>query len=349
MAAKILAKEKLKGLLGELASRGSLVAPVREEGVALFRPVRDAEGIILDYVKTALSAKEVFLPQTEPMMYFSTAGGSLELREAVPVEERVLFGARPCDLAALELLDKVFLAGDFVDSYYQVRREKTTTIGLACPNPGRTCFCTSFGLSPGSTRGADVMFYQDGDGYLVEALTPKGDKLLGSLEKHLSPADDERAEKVRQGYRSKPTPLGSRVDVEGVARALDGMFEHPYWARLSPRCLSCGICTYSCPTCYCFCVVDLAVGDRGVRSRCWDACMYPQFLLMAGGHNPRPTKKERVRQRFMHKLNYYVHREGEYLCTGCGRCVEKCPVGLHIAGVIMDVKGMERDAEQSAS
>jgi hypothetical protein len=27
--------------------------------------------------------------------------------------------------------------------------------------------------------------------------------------------------------------------------------------------------------------------------------------MMAGGHNPRLTGKERVRQRFLHKLQYY--------------------------------------------
>ena len=30
---------------------------------------------------------------------------------------------------------------------------------------------------------------------------------------------------------------------------------------------------------------------EGVRFRCWDSCMFSEYTEMAGGHNPRPTKK----------------------------------------------------------
>jgi ferredoxin len=59
--------------------------------------------------------------------------------------------------------------------------------------------------------------------------------------------------------------------------------------------------------------------------------MYPLFTMHASGHNPRGTKLDRVRQRFMHKLKYFVDKyENGIMCTGCGRCVQLCPVNIDI-------------------
>lgn len=71
--------------------------------------------------------------------------------------------------------------------------------------------------------------------------------------------------------------------------------------------------------------------------RIWDTCMFPVFTKEASGHNPRGLSKERVRQRVMHKYSYFVDNHGEFLCTGCGRCIAVCPVNLDIREVIREV------------
>jgi Fe-S oxidoreductase len=65
------------------------------------------------------------------------------------------------------------------------------------------------------------------------------------------------------------------------------------------------------------------------------------FTKMAGGDNPRPTQRERVRQRFLHKLAYYPERSGVVSCTGCGRCLGECPVGIGIEEVILELAGVK--------
>ncbi len=47
----------------------------------------------------------------------------------------------------------------------------------------------------------------------------------------------------------------------------------------------------------------------------------PPFTKHASGHNPRENKKERMRQRFMHKFSYTVEKTGTPVCVGCGRCM----------------------------
>lgn len=70
--------------------------------------------------------------------------------------------------------------------------------------------------------------------------------------------------------------------------------------------------------------------------------MYSDFTLMSAGQ-PRPTQKERFRQRFMHKLQYFpVNQEGIFGCVGCGRCLQQCPVHMNIVKVMKNLGG-ERD------
>jgi ferredoxin len=78
--------------------------------------------------------------------------------------------------------------------------------------------------------------------------------------------------------------------------------------------------------------VDEAQRDERVRN--WDTCMFRVYSLEASGHNPRPSRAERTRQRLMHKFNYWLEHADQFGCTGCGRCVRYCPVGLDIRAMI---------------
>ena len=68
--------------------------------------------------------------------------------------------------------------------------------------------------------------------------------------------------------------------------------------------------------------------------RHWDSCQMALFTHHASGHNPRPSGKERMRQRVMHKFDYFVSNYGDEACVGCGRCVRECPVNMDIRSVL---------------
>jgi Fe-S oxidoreductase len=63
---------------------------------------------------------------------------------------------------------------------------------------------------------------------------------------------------------------------------------------------------------------------------------------MGAGHNPRPTQTERARQRVLHKFKYLVEEFGREGCTGCGRCVERCPVNIDIRAILREFAGEGR-------
>ena len=110
-----------------------------------------------------------------------------------------------------------------------------------------------------------------------------------------------------------------------------------FWRDQSAKCVSCGACTYLCPTCYCFTITDETTGMSGRRMRSWDACMHFQFTLEASGHNPRPTKAHRLKNRVGHKFSYYpTLHDGLIACCGCGRCVKSCPVSVDIREIVQN-------------
>jgi sulfhydrogenase subunit beta (sulfur reductase) len=61
-------------------------------------------------------------------------------------EKTIIFGARPCDVSSMALMDRVYLE-DPVDEAYRRRRENTAVIALGCKAPDETCFVTRLTLT----------------------------------------------------------------------------------------------------------------------------------------------------------------------------------------------------------
>lgn len=328
----VLEKTKLKNVLNTLKKEYQVVVPSIEDGVSAFVLYQDTTDIMLDE-NTLLSPKEVFFPQTEKMYRFKTVKNSIEI-EDIPEEEekRLIFGARSCDLKSLDCLDQVFLTKEFIDDFYKQKRDRTTTIALSCTKPSPSCFCASMGVDPQKAVGADVQAYDLGDKIGFEAVTEEGQKVVGLIKSHLT--EQQVTLPLVGDFYLKP-------EVTGLPEKLKGMFEAPLWQEVARKCHNCGACTFICPTCHCFDISQDIRGEEGTKYRCWDSCMFGEYTQMAGGHNPRPTKKERVRNRFMHKLSYFPERYNMLLCTGCGRCINVCPVNLDITSIINKIKESE--------
>ncbi|MDA8235827.1 MAG: 4Fe-4S dicluster domain-containing protein [Clostridia bacterium] len=336
---KVIKRDQLVAALDSIAAKYQLIAPVQDESSVLFKPGVAGKDVVLDAVNSTVSPKGTFFPQWETMYTYNMAEADFAVKHPDQGPDRVLFGVRPCDIMAILHIDPVFIGEKFGDFYYEAKRNKTTIIGVSCPSVAHTCFCSTFGGSPTANKGADIMFYDLGDKFAVEVLTDKGKAVAELISKFLT--DDAAAPAAVEAKAKELAAQCKPVDVTGVKEFLDGAFEHPYWVELSKKCLNCGVCTYVCPTCHCFDVVDEGYKSEGQRIRCWDSCMAKDFNLAAGGHNTRPSKLEKVRNRFMHKLKYHLDRYNLAGCIGCGRCSQKCPVNLDITQVISDVKAVK--------
>jgi len=338
---KVTSREQLATWLDALREQYTVIAPRLVEDILLYRPISSSDEVVFDFQRTVMSPKTYFLPATQVLFDIEKRGGEVTLNE-VPLErEQVLFAVRPCDARGLRVLDALLVEHEPSDAYYAERRRKTTLVGLACPRLWPECFCTSLGGAPDDSSDVDVMLYEDEGNYLVEVVTEKGAKLIETL-------------KAEETDRTPPASDTSGQQVNVLKpEAWPALFNDPYWSRLADRCLSCHACTYVCPTCRCFDVRDYttAAGPGGAhieRLRSWDSCMSSSYRRIAGGHNPRPLKMQRLRNRYYCKFCYCPQDFGTVACVGCGRCIAVCPVGVDIVEMLGDVAALAAAAKEQS-
>ncbi len=333
MADKILKKDKVGEALQEL-SKFRLFAPAKSDDVVLFKQISDPEEAFLDYANSTVPPKKVVFPQTETLFRFQV--GSPELTEKSVEEEgtTVIFGLRPCDARAMAILDSLF-GWDYDDPYYQKRRELTTLVGLGCVSPPSVnCFCPSVGGEPCGTEGLDLLLTDLGEEYLVKVITKKGERLAGTLGSFLEDAPAEASKRAEEIALESKQAIVRGIDTAGMADKLPTLWESDLWKQVSAACLGCGICTYLCPTCHCFDIQDETEEGDGRRCRMWDSCMFREYTVHTSGHNPRPTRKERTRNRINHKYSTYPQKFDVIACVGCGRCINLCPVNVDILEIL---------------
>ncbi len=335
-----IASEKLNELFATWDETVPVFLPVdRKDGKASFQKWEEGK-TWSNALNTERSAKDFFFPQTQNLMKFKLEGKNIEITPVVSDEQDfIIFGVRACDVRSFEILDRVFLS-EPVDTFYQNRREHGIIVSLACKRPSETCFCTSFGIDATSPNG-DITAWREDDALYLRANTSKGETLLQKVA-HLGSEGGEEAVTAQKEATKRildKLPLQDLGTEKFGGGKTKQFFNSPLWAELSEACLGCGTCTFVCPTCQCYDVKEFQAGDKVLRYRCWDSCMYSEFTRMAHGNN-RLTQVERFRQRFMHKLVYFPeNNEGIFGCVGCGRCLAKCPISMNIVKVMKTLGG----------
>jgi ferredoxin len=337
---KMLNKADLAAWMGKLEGLRLFAPALEDEGVWNFAEIGKAGAPALSHPNTVRPPKEFVFPQREVLCRFSQQGAQApEIVETVPKDApTVVFGVRPCDSRGLVRQDIVFTK-EFEDPYFNARRAQVVYVGQACNQPpSPNCFCTSVGGSPSSEDGLDVLMTELDGKYHVKAVTARGAELLakgGAIFKDASASDKDAVNKAHD--KAKAVPQRPIKDLGKVAGALKANFDSPAWEEMAKACVGCGICTFLCPTCHCFDINDEVACKSpctGERVRTWDTCQFPDFTMHTSGHNPRETLGSRLRQRVGHKFQYFVENHGTQQCTGCGRCVTLCPVGIDIVSVV---------------
>ncbi len=253
-------------------------------------------------------------------------------------------GVRACELAAIAMQDKIFLEGAHIDPIYKERREKSLIIAVNCGQAAKTCFCPSMNSGPKVTSGFDLALTEVCTPYhhyfVVETGTAKGKDVLKDLSLH--PAEESAKESARQVVKNAEDQIERTLKTEGLKENLQANAEHPRWNDVADRCLSCANCTMVCPTCFCSTVEDVTdlTGDHAERWRLWDSCFTMDFSHIHGG-NIRSSTKGRYRQWMTHKLASWVDQFGVSGCTGCGRCITWCPVGIDITEEVAVIQKQE--------
>jgi ferredoxin len=319
---------------GPLHGIDELPRGVRDrQGPGEYRLVQGDDEHLFDWAVGPVGWKSEFFPAHEEVWRAHSGEGDVVLEETPDERSPIaVVGARPCEVAALAILDRVLMEGAHPDARYAHRRDDAFMVVAECATPAATCFCDSMGTGPDAQAGFDLSLTEldDGDGhrFLVRIGTARGAAALRDVA-FVSASESDRAARVDTiaGARRR---MVRHMETDGLAGVLARNLEHPQWAQVAQRCLSCGNCTLVCPTCFCSDVRDATDLDGDViRQRTWASCFSVDHSYLHGGA-VRPTTQSRYRQWMTHKLSSWWDQFDTSGCVGCGRCIAWCPVGIDI-------------------
>lgn len=261
--------------------------------------------------------------------------------DVAPPKKLAFLGVRACELSAIQVQDKVFLDGPYVDPQYEVRRKGIFIVALNCGKAGGTCFCVSMSTGPEVKAGYDLSMTEVLDEsrhyFVVQAGSEVGAEVLAAVpHREASEAEIARARAVVERTAQQ---MGRSMETAGLKELLYANYDHPRWEEVAQRCLACTNCTMVCPTCFCTSVEDTTdlAGTESERVRKWDSCFTGDFSYIHGG-SVRPTRKSRYRQWLTHKLGTWQDQFGTSGCVGCGRCITWCPVGIDITEEVAAIR-----------
>ncbi|MDD5659875.1 MAG: 4Fe-4S dicluster domain-containing protein, partial [Actinomycetota bacterium] len=227
------------------------------------------------------------------------------------------------------------------DPYYIKRREKTLLISIGCDFVFEDCFCATLGSLPYEFDSTDIGLMETADAFVVMFLSDKGQKTIEAFNKFFTAINTEEA----QNYENIMTDKNKKsvekmglswtdVDLEKIPGIMSESFGKDIWKKISEKCISCGACTFVCPTCYCFDIRDEQDAANVQRCRNWDFCTSFLYSLEASGHNPRNDISKRYKNKINCKYNYNYLRHKVLYCVGCGRCIDVCPVDMDIRNIV---------------
>ncbi len=327
----------------EIASTTDLpIGWTDEQGPGRYRLRRRGDGRYFGFVVGPHSLKRFLFPPR--MKLFSTrrtADGFEVHPDGDPAQRFAFVGVRGCELAAVTVQDRVFLEGETPDPGYRARREPAFIMAVNCTEPGGTCFCASMKTGPRCGAGYDLALTELDDIFLFEIGSELGAHMLGAAD--WRPAGAFEMTRGRRALADAESRMGRVMDTRDLPDLLYENLDHPHWADVAERCLSCANCTMVCPTCFCADIQEVSdlLGNTASRVRKWDSCFNHEFSYIFGGHL-RPNIRARYRQWLTHKLAAWIDQFGTSGCVGCGRCITWCPVGIDLTQELEAIRGEAR-------
>jgi sulfhydrogenase subunit beta (sulfur reductase) len=313
----LLSREMFVPFLNEVSRKLEVVAPVFINGERVFCTWK-GQSLALDENPQS-PPTEFLLPQRESLFRYVQESGRYIFEED-ETKPKLILGVRPCDLKAIVVLDKIFRS-DPPDDHYISKRRSTLVAAMNCPKPGKDCLCAQLGSGPEAKDEYDLLFTEIKDGFLVEAGSPAGILLIHDHFQFFQEAKDAHIEEKNRLMKASESTVKSRSDFS--LKKMQETIKKADWENLGKECLSCGGCTFICPICHCFNIIDLGVPD-GERVRCRDTCILSGFSRMTSGANPRANPGERMHNWYLDKFEYIPKKTGLPGCVGCGRCGQVC-------------------------
>jgi sulfhydrogenase subunit beta (sulfur reductase) len=345
MKAYTIEKNNLKILLDKFLKDFKVYGPTKSGLDSMFNEIKTISDLHLDYISTVLPPKKYFHPPKQTLFKFTIKDDKFLINESVNDEKFILFGVHPCDVHAILELDE-FFSREFKDSYYQNRRKNAIIVALNCVEPSDYCFCNSMGTGPFLDKGYDILLTDIGTEYLLETGSEIGRQIIDGLK--LKNASDITFNEKKRRLKLTEKKFKKFIDIKWLPRIAQENLDHEVWIKLGEHggvagsfpCLSCGSCTFVCPTCYCYDIydkLDLSL-KNGFRVRELDSCQLLEYGEVALNENFRRETKDRIRHWMLCKFGAAAGGKNSS-CVGCGRCIRICPSKIDLTKVAKELRG----------
>ena len=300
-----------------------------DTSVIRYHQIDRVEDICFDR-KSNFSAKEVMLPITQTMFYFT------EDNVKVPEEKnkKYLIFLRRCDLHSVKRVDEIYLNNKFLDIYYKKVRENVKFVVFGCPNSFENCFCVDMGTNKT-------------DDYNIGIKVTDSEIFLDIKdEEFINYFANDRLNYRKQEFEMEFVEDNEiHVDIPDNIELKD-VINLDLWREYDKRCIACGKCTSTQDIFY------SETENVGERRRVWASCHVQGFTDMAGGHSFRQRHGDRMRFKVMHKISDFKKRFGYNMCTGCGRCDDACPEYISFSNCInklsAELKRISKEKKEAA-
>ncbi len=357
MKARILDRAAALKIVDLLRAQGyEVIAPFRgRANDTYFDTVTDKNrnDIVLHLANPFYPPKRFVFPHIERLLSVHRDNGDIQIEPSYCESKRAIFGIRSCDVAGIYHLDRFYLFREYRDIYYEKRRANLFLVNFVCSDPNRDitddCFCVCSDTGPAARDHFDLQLMDLGDEFMAVAGTAAGAALFSDpIFRHASAAHVAKRRDILNDVRKRFLVTTSWFSAT-VRYISQGKVLEKTWEEVGNRCLECGGCTYVCPACTCFTVIDRQVGPNQIeRFRTWDSCALGGFTRMAGGFNPRRAVHDRRNRRFFRKLaHYFIQRELSMACVGCGRCVQVCHGDVGMPSVVEMIRRATTEVEKA--
>ena len=330
-----LNRENFNSALEKLKREYKIYAPIEipfrgtfsDTSVIRYSEIDKIEEICFDK-KSHFSAKEVMLPITQTMFYFTEDGCTMPKEQ----DKKYLIFLRSCDLHSVKRVDEVYLNNKFLDIYYKRVRDKVKFVVFGCPNSFENCFCVD--MKTNKTDEYNIGIKVTDDKVFADI---RDDELKAYFDEVIS--ENKENSKINENVEFEMefvTDNEIHVDIPDNIELSD-IINLDLWREYDSRCIACGKCNFVCPTCTCTTTQDVFYSENEnnrERRRVWASCHVNGFTDMAGGHSFRQRHGDRMRFKVMHKISDFKKRFGYQMCTGCGRCDDACPEYISFSNCI---------------
>jgi len=335
-----LSVDRIGEFLRALAKDYALYIPQKDEDHLHYvhLDMSRAQEVVLGEIRATEPLKSFFFPAKEKVARYFPDNSNGDNKDVKPL---AIIGPKSCDLRSLDLLDRIYKEGDFLDPTYVQKRDQSLIIACDCTSCGPSCFCPLVNVEAYPQGNFDLAMAEVEGGWVVEVGSEKGAAIIANNAGLFAEAAPEKVRERNDKRQEVKELLAKNVEEFRVDTAYEDLarneVESPVWQETTKTCVECGACVLICPTCYCFLLADHTDTEGYSRTRTWDTCQYAGFARVAGGANPRRLLSERLRHRYLHKFDYLQDSYGFYGCTGCGRCIQACMGKIDMRKVFKEI------------